>query len=157
MLPLLVNKNCPDKLFKDGKKIFIPGLKSVGIPTLIRSTIKSTILKNWQLKMQFRWEKLEICSATHLRVNVQDKGLLWPSGQSSDGSGSKIFDLGRVGLGQPSLVWVWVWKISPKNTNFFYFLPFGSGQKVPGSKARRPFIYSGSKVCSGWGWVRAHL
>jgi len=23
-----------------------------------------------------------------------------------------------LGLGQPSLVWVWVWKISPKNPKF---------------------------------------
>jgi len=29
-------------------------------------------------------------------------------------------------LGQPFLVWVWVWKISPKNLKFFNFFPFGS-------------------------------
>jgi len=46
------------------------------------------------------------------------------------GSGQKILTwvlLGQifsswVGPGQPSLVWVW--KFSPKNTKFFYFLPF---------------------------------
>jgi len=44
----------------------------------------------------------------------------------SDGSGSKIFDPGLVGsiflllgLGQPSMVWVW--KISPKMSNFSFF------------------------------------
>jgi len=67
--------------------------------------------------------------------------------------GSIFCCLGQVGLGQPSLVWVW--KISPKTNKFFNFLPFeskkqfGSGQKVSGSKARRPLIYCGSKVCSG--------
>jgi len=40
-----------------------------------------------------------------------------------------------VGSGQPSLVWVWIWKISPKNVKFFNFFPldpknlFGSGQR----------------------------
>jgi len=56
--------------------------------------------------------------------------------QTSDGSRSKNFDpgqvesnfccSGRVRLGQPSLVWEWIWKISPKNVKFFKFLPFGS-------------------------------
>jgi len=55
---------------------------------------------------------------------------------SSDGYGSKIFDpgwfgsnfccSGWVGSGQPSLIWVWIWKISPKNIKFFNFLPIGS-------------------------------
>jgi len=33
----------------------------------------------------------------------------------SDVSGSKILDPGRVGSGQSSMVWIWIWKISPKN------------------------------------------
>jgi len=37
-----------------------------------------------------------------------------------DGFGSKILD---PGLGQPSLVWGWVWKISPINPKFFNFFP----------------------------------
>jgi len=41
------------------------------------------------------------------------------------GPGQKI--LTRVGSGQPSIVGVWVWKISPKNVKFFNF--FTSGQK----------------------------
>jgi len=80
-------------------------------------------------------------------------------------SRSKVFDpcwvnffVAQVGSGQPSLVWVW--EISPKNPNFFNFLPFknnliGLGQKVPGSELCWPLIYCVSKVCSGW--VRAHL
>jgi len=46
--------------------------------------------------------------------------------------------------GQPYLVWVWIWKISPINHNF---LPFWSknlimsSQKVPWAKPGRPFIY----------------
>jgi len=77
----------------------------------------------------------------------------------SDGSGSKQFGPGWVnflwlGLGQPSMVWVW--KISPRNVKCFNFfsLPvktniFGLGQKVPGSKAGT------SKASSGQ--VKAHL
>jgi len=67
----------------------------------------------------------------------------------------------QFGSGQQSMVWVWVWKISPKNVNFFNFLLFASknlfglGQKVPWSKAGRPLIYCGSKVCSGL--FRAYL
>jgi len=66
----------------------------------------------------------------------------------SDGTRSNIFDpgcvgsifccSGWVGSGQPSLVW----KISPKNPNFFNF--FHSGQKKSlrvGSKIDRPLIY----------------
>jgi len=72
----------------------------------------------------------------------------------SDGSGSKFFDPGRVnflwlyqvGSGQPFMVWVRIWKISPKNIKFFNFYCFGLG---------RPLIYCGSKVSSGR--VRAHL
>jgi len=46
------------------------------------------------------------------------------------------------GSDQPSMVCVWVWKISPKNVKFF---PFGS--KSTGSKAGQPLNYYGSKVC----------
>jgi len=64
--------------------------------------------------------------------------------------------LTRVRSGHPSLVWVWIWKISPKNLKFFNFFPFRSKknivksrQKVPGSEPARPLIYYGSKVCPG--------
>jgi len=67
-----------------------------------------------------------------------------------------------LGSGQPFTVWVWNWKISPKNVKFFNFFPlsqkknlFGLGRKVPGLKVGRPLIYCGSKVslCQ----VTAHL
>jgi len=35
------------------------------------------------------------------------------------GPGQKF--LMRVGSGQPFMVWVWIWKISPKNVKFFNF------------------------------------
>jgi len=93
----------------------------------------------------------------------------WASGKlvlGSDGSGSKIFDpgrvgsifcgLGQVGSGQPFMVWARIRKISPKNVKLFNFFPFGiqkncfgSGRKVPGSKPGQPLIYCGSKVSSG--------
>jgi len=63
-------------------------------------------------------------------------GAVWVP--ASDGSRSKIFDLGRVGsifcgsgwvgLGQTYMVWVWIWKMSPKNVKFSIFFP--SGQKI---------------------------
>jgi len=76
----------------------------------------------------------------------------------SDGSGSKIFDPGRV-----SHLWFGLefGKFPLKMSNFsIFFLRvkknlFGSGQKVPGSKAGWPLIYCGSKVSLGR--VRAHL
>jgi len=67
------------------------------------------------------------------------------------GPGSIFCYTGQVGLGQPSLVWVW--KVSPKNLKFLIFFPLDQkniirlGQKVPGSKAGHPLIYCGSKVC----------
>jgi len=57
--------------------------------------------------------------------------------------------LTRVGSGQPFMVWVWIWEISHKNVNFFIFFPsgqtnlFGSGRKVPRSKAGQPLLYCG--------------
>jgi len=50
------------------------------------------------------------------------------------GPGQNFFTF--VGSGQPTLVWVWIWKISPKNPKFFNFCP--SGQKnIFGSGERR--------------------
>jgi len=75
--------------------------------------------------------------------------------KTSDGSGSKFFDPGRVGSSQPFMVWVRIWKISPKNVKFLYFFLrvkkncFGSGRKVPGSKPGWPLINCRSKVSSG--------
>jgi len=68
---------------------------------------------------------------------------------------SKKFDPGWPGLGQQSLVQVWVWKIPPKNHKFINFLPLvqknpiSLGQIVPGSKPGWPIIYCGPKVRSG--------
>jgi len=69
--------------------------------------------------------------------------------------GTGQFFVARVGPGQPFMVWVWIWKISTKNVKFFNFFPFGSknifgsGQKVPKSKAGWPLIYCESKVSLG--------
>jgi len=64
--------------------------------------------------------------------------------------GSYQIFVARAGLGQPSVVWVWIWKISPKNVKFFNFLPFGSKKSHRvGSEPGRPLIYCGSKVCLG--------
>jgi len=67
---------------------------------------------------------------------------------NSDGSSSEIFDPGQVrsifccsgwvGSGQPSLVWFWIWKISPKNTRFFNFFP--SGQKKISSDRVKKYL-----------------
>jgi len=71
----------------------------------------------------------------------------------SDGSGSKF--LTRVGLDQPFIVWVWIWKISPKNVKFFNFFLFGSeSTRVEGGSASY-LLRVKSKL--GSGRVRAHL
>jgi len=94
----------------------------------------------------------------------------------SDGPGSKIFDQGRVnflwlGLGQPFMVWVWIWKIPPKNVKFFNFFPIGSkkissGQvwKYPGWRQVSLLFTAGqnySRVRSGQGpsllWILTQL
>jgi len=70
----------------------------------------------------------------------------------SDGSRSTF-----CGLGWVSHLWFGFesWKFPPKMSNFSIFsfqvnnYLFGSGQKVPGSKAGRPLINCGSKVSSG--------
>jgi len=72
-------------------------------------------------------------------------------------AGSDQFFVARVGSGQLFMVWVWIWKISPKNVKFQFF-PFGSKKISSGGVKKypgRPLIYCGSKVSSGW--VRAHL
>jgi len=70
----------------------------------------------------------------------------------SDGSGSKIFD---PTSGQPSMVWVWIWKISPKNVKFFNFFPFRSkSTRVKGGSASY-LLRVKNKLRSGQ--VKAHL
>jgi len=49
------------------------------------------------------------------------------------GPGQKF--LTRVRLGQPFMVWVWIWKISPKNVKFFNFFPLGS-KKISSGRVR---------------------
>jgi len=44
------------------------------------------------------------------------------------GWGQKL--LTRVGSGQPFMVWVWIWKISPKNVKFFNFFPMGQKKSI---------------------------
>jgi len=53
--------------------------------------------------------------------------------------------MARVGSGQLFMVWVSIWKISPKNIKFFNL--FSSSQK---NLFGLFLIYCGSKVSSGW-------
>jgi len=46
--------------------------------------------------------------------------------------GSTFCGSGRVRSGQPFMVWVRIWKISPKNVKFFNFFPFGSKKIASG-------------------------
>jgi len=83
--------------------------------------------KRNEFKLQVVWRKF------FFLINLSS---LLVSLLHSDGFGSKIFDLGRVGSiycgsgwvgsGQPYKVWVWIWKISPRNVKFFIFFTFGS-------------------------------
>jgi len=57
------------------------------------------------------------------------------------------------------MVWVWDWKISPKNVKFFLFgskkISSGQVKKYPDQRQVGLLIYCGSKVSSGR--VMAHL
>jgi len=79
---------------------------------------------------------------------------------SSDGSRSKFFDPDRVRTGQPSMVMVWIWKISPQNVKFF---PTDQ-KKSPRVRSKSTCAKGGSasyllrvKSMLGLGRVRAHL
>jgi len=66
----------------------------------------------------------------------------------------------RVRSGQPFLVWVWIWKISPKNVNFLNFLPLSLGRvkKYPGQSRVGLLFTAGQKyVWVGSDQVRANL
>jgi len=66
------------------------------------------------------------------------------------------FFVARVGLGQPFMVWVWIWKISPKQVKFLNFLSFGS-KKISSGQVRK---YPGRRRVKsklGSGRVRVHL
>jgi len=41
-----------------------------------------------------------------------------------------------MGPGQPFMVWVWIWKISPKNVKFFNFFPFRS-KKISSGRVKK--------------------
>jgi len=76
------------------------------------------------------------------------------------GPGHKF--LTQVRLGQSSMVWVCIWKISPKNIKFFNFFPFGSKKissgwvkQYPGQRRVGLLSTAGQKL--GPGRVRAHL
>jgi len=111
--------------------------------------------------LQFWSERAEILHIDYTsKCSKMNRGDSWNLvGSWVTGSGSKSFVLGCakflvLGLGQPSLVWVWVWKFPLKIPNFS--LPvrknlFGLGQKVPGSKPDQPLIYCESKVWSDQG------
>jgi len=83
--------------------------------------------------------------------------------ETSDGSGSKNFDPGRVKflllrLGRVSHFWFgYRFGKFPLKCQMFQFFALWvkknlirSGGKVPGSELGQPLIYCGSKVCSGW-------
>jgi len=65
---------------------------------------------------------------------------------TSDGSWSKLFDpgwvgsifcgSGWVGSGQPFLVWVWIWKMFPKNVKFYNFFTFRS-KKISSGRVKK--------------------
>jgi len=116
-------------------------------------------LKQWR---PISWVK---CSEQSIRIyfNLLGKHESFPRVDSSDGSGSKIFDPRWInflclGLGQPFMVWVGIWKISPKNINFFIFFPFRV-KKMPSGRVKK---YLGQRLVGllftiSSGRVRAHL
>jgi len=90
--------------------------------------------------------------------------------KTRDGSKSKFFDLGRFGYGhifvfwiesgQPSLVWVWVWKFSPKNPKISIFALRVKKNLIVKKyldKVRSASYLLRVKIKIRLGWVRAHL
>jgi len=65
--------------------------------------------------------------------------------------GSGQFFVAPVGPGQPFLVWVWIWKISPKNLNFFIFslrikkISLSQVKKYPGLRRVSLLFTAGQK------------
>jgi len=64
------------------------------------------------LKLNWMKFSLEVAEAKSFLLVMGQGQKFWP------GLGRVNFLL--LGSGHPSLVWVWVWKISPKNTKFFF-------------------------------------
>jgi len=56
----------------------------------------------------------------------------------------------KLGLGQPSLVWVWVWKILPKNPKFFNFFP-PRVKKYPGQRQLVGLLFIAGQKYAGVG------
>jgi len=77
--------------------------------------------------------------------------------------GSGQFFVARVGSGQPFMVWVRIWKSSPKNVKFFNFFPSGQkkllrvGSESTWARAGSASYLLRVKSKFGLGWVRAHL
>jgi len=134
---------------------------------------KKTIWKLFILKSSFAINKKKkdcrrsFCLLILTKFFTQQKvfsfgfWLFWiQSHLHSDGFRSNFCFSGQVGLA--SLVWVWIWKISPKNHKFFNFFPFESKKYLrvssKSTRVKRKLAYSyllRVKVCSGW--VRAYL
>jgi len=77
--------------------------------------------------------------------------------------GSGQFFVAWVRSGQPPLVWVWVWKLSPKIPNFSVLFPLDQ-KKSHRVGLRSTWVKAGSasyllrvKSMLSLGWVRAHL
>jgi len=75
----------------------------------------------------------------------------------------RSFFVAQVGSGQPFLIWVWIWKISPKNVHFSIFFLFMS-KKISLGRVKSTWVKGGSasyllrvKSMLGLGRVRAHL
>jgi len=86
----------------------------------------------WVLVFPPRKGVLEVSSYRERSLNEFDLSCLWwywlHVGSLVMGPGQKF--LTRERLGQPSMVWVWVWKISPKNIKFFHFFTFRSRKSL---------------------------
>jgi len=108
--------------------------------------------------MSFGWIKsvyiLNFCLSYNLKKRLALPLIKRISSYSSDGSGSKNFDPGRVG----SAIYGLGLNLEnfPLKLQIFQFFSlrikknlFRLAQKVPGLKAGRPFIYCRSKVSSG--------
>jgi len=100
-------------------------------------------------KFLLNWPKLLDLKPWKLWIEIHSLTVVMGPGQNF---------LTWVRSGKLFMVWVWIWKISPKNVKFFDFFPFGSKKISSGWVKKYPgqsLINCGSKVSSGR--VRAHL
>jgi len=103
-------------------------------------------------------EKFEVFRGNFPNPNQNQIWLTWPDPSNKNWPNPSQNFLTQVRSGQPFMAWVWIWKISTKNVNFFNFFLFGSKKisscrvgKYPGQSRVGLLFRVKSKLGSGQG------